>query len=239
MAISRVEDDAFRVSILTAPVMQRQKQLLTKMLALKIRMDAEQRKHMNRFRRCTGQHVMVILQVALGPAQASAYQHANPPGPALGNAQPPLGRRNQRNADQTVRHEQPQRRQVLKKVLFDQRTDGRLDPVLVARAAGFEQIRETRLLTVGEVQQRAGFAGVAAVELTDLRRFARQFRHGVRPFDEPRGGPSGALWVVVFKASSRRPPAQFPRLGRRLQMRAAQPLSHRAPLTLAVAGQVG
>ncbi len=218
MAISRVEDDAFRVLVLRTPVMQRQQQLLRIVLALKIRMDTEQRQHVNRFRRRTGQHVVVILQIPLSPAQAGAHQHPNAPGPAFGDAQPPLWWRNQGNAGQTVRDEQPQCRHVLKKMLLDQRTDGRLDPVLIAGAAGFEQVGEARFLTVGEVEQCAGFAGVAAVELTDLRRFAGQYRHGVRPFDEPRGGRSGALWVVVFKASSRRPPAQFPRLGRLSEM---------------------
>ena len=146
IAIAGVEDDAFRVLVLRAPVVQCLQQLFPVVSPLQIGMYAEQRQHMDRFGRQARQHGVVILQVALSAAQPGAHEHTNAPGPAFGDAQAPLRRCDQGHADQAVRHEQAQRRHVLKIVLFDQSADGRFHTALIAGPTGFEQVSEARLL---------------------------------------------------------------------------------------------
>ena len=140
--------------IFGAPVVHRLKQLLAVMLALEFGVNTQQRQHMHRISRHAGLHRLVIGQIAPRAAQTGAEHHAQLPGPALGNAQAPLRRRDQGNAQQPVIDQQAQRWQILQKMLLDQFAYRGPDPLLVAAALGVEQKTKRRLMAISLVQQR-------------------------------------------------------------------------------------
>ena len=87
-----------------------------------------------------------------------------PARPSLGDVQPTLRRRDQRNGDQPVVQQQPQRRLLLQEMLVHQFTHRGADPLLIARAVGLEEIGKGRFVAVSVIQQRTGFAVVTTVE---------------------------------------------------------------------------
>src|SRR5690606_28433189 len=74
--IARVQYHALRAGVLRAPVMQRGEQLLTPVLALELRVNAQQRQHEVRPRRQAGEHRIVVIEVAARAAQTSRKQKA-------------------------------------------------------------------------------------------------------------------------------------------------------------------
>jgi hypothetical protein len=65
-----------------------------------------------------------------------------------------LRRRDQGNPQQPVIDQQPQRWQILQKMLFDQFAYRGPDPLLVAPALGVEQKTKRRLMPISLIQQR-------------------------------------------------------------------------------------
>ncbi|GBH18080.1 Divalent metal cation transporter [Pseudomonas syringae pv. actinidiae] len=169
-----INDDALRIFVHGAPVVQRCKQLLAQVLAqfltLKLRVQPDERQHMDGFGRQACQHGIVVSQIPLSAAQAGVHDHAQAPGPALGDAKTTQWRRDQRDTHQTIFQKQAQGRLVLQKVLFDQLANGRQYTLFVPFAFGIEQISERRVVPIGPEQQGTGFTGVTTVELADFAR---------------------------------------------------------------------
>ncbi|MNL37908.1 hypothetical protein D3C87_1600850 [compost metagenome] len=133
--------------------MHRLQQLFAEVLALKLWMNPQQRQQVHLVGRHARHHRIVIFEVAAGAAKAGAEHHAQAPGPAVGDAQTPLRRRDQGDADQPVVDQQADGRQVLQKMLLDQFAHGGADPLFVTGAFRFEQVAEGRLVPISLVQQ--------------------------------------------------------------------------------------
>ncbi|MCY1250214.1 hypothetical protein D9M72_638280 [compost metagenome] len=88
-----------------------------------------------------------------------------------------MRRRNQGDADQAVVDQQTDGRQVLEKMLVDQFAHRGANPLFVTGAFSFEQIAESRFVSISLVQQRTGFTGVAAVEHVNIGDGGRGFGH--------------------------------------------------------------
>ncbi|MNY67961.1 hypothetical protein D3C86_2056470 [compost metagenome] len=88
-----------------------------------------------------------------------------------------MRRCDQGDADQAVVDQQANGRQILEKMLGHQLTHGGANPLFVTGAFGFEQIAESRLVSISLVQQRTRFAGVAAVEHVNIGEGGGGFGH--------------------------------------------------------------
>ncbi|MNJ51897.1 hypothetical protein D3C77_472130 [compost metagenome] len=86
------QDDALRMGILGAPVMQRGEHLFAIVLALQVGLNAEQRQQVDSARWHTGHDRLVIVQITPGGAKAGGQQHAQTPRPAFRDFQAPLRR---------------------------------------------------------------------------------------------------------------------------------------------------
>ncbi|MNN47815.1 hypothetical protein D3C81_1622530 [compost metagenome] len=158
--------------------------MFAEVFALELRVNAQQGKHVHGIAGHTRGDGVVVFQIASGATKTGAEHHAQAPRPTLGDAQTPLRWRDQGDADQAVVDQQADGGQVLQKVLFDQFTHRRPHPLLVAGALGFEQVAEGRLVAIGLIEQRAGFAGIAAVEHMYVGDGCLGFRHDG---ESPRG----------------------------------------------------
>ncbi|MNH31270.1 hypothetical protein D3C79_916150 [compost metagenome] len=76
------------------------------MLALKLRMYPQQWQHMHLIGGQAGGQGGLVVHVTPRAAQASAEDHAQAPGPAVGNAQPAHRRHDQGQGNQAVVHQQ-------------------------------------------------------------------------------------------------------------------------------------
>ncbi|MNC54689.1 hypothetical protein D3C75_1041800 [compost metagenome] len=105
-----------------------------------------------------------------------------------------MWRRDQGNADQAIVDQQADGRQILKKMLRDQFAHGGADPMFITGTFGFEQVGECRFMPVSLIQQRARFAGIAAVEHVNISDGGRGFGHDGR---SPRHSSNGCALVVT------------------------------------------
>jgi len=151
--ISGIQHHPLRMFVLGTPVMHSLQQLFTVMLALKLRMDSQQWQHMHRIARQTGHQRCLVIQVATGAAKTGTQDHTHAPGPTFGNAQPTLWRCDQGNADQPIVDQQPQRRQLLEKMLLDQLAYRGANALVIARTLRLEQEGKRRFMTIGVIQQ--------------------------------------------------------------------------------------
>ncbi|MOA12595.1 hypothetical protein D3C78_1326050 [compost metagenome] len=108
------------------------------MLALKLRVNPQQRQHVHRVRRDASRDGGMIVQVTTGTAKTGTQHHPQAPGPAFGNAQPSLRRRDQGNADQPILDYQSDGRQFLEKMLLDQFPYRGPHTLLIAGTLGLE-----------------------------------------------------------------------------------------------------
>src|SRR3990167_2444037 len=163
--------------VVGTPIVYRFQQLLTVVLALKLRVNAQQRQHMHRLVGQARHDGMMVFQVTPRTAHARAQPHADLPGPAFGDAQAPLRRCNQGDADQPVVDEQADGRKFLEEMLLDQFAHGGTYSLLIARPLGFEDVGEGRLMAIRLVQQGSRFTGVAAIEQADFGSGRRSVWH--------------------------------------------------------------
>ncbi|MNC40537.1 hypothetical protein D3C75_892530 [compost metagenome] len=147
------------------------------MLALKLRVHAQQRQHMHLVGGQAGGQGGLVVHVTARTAQASAHHHAQAPGPAVGHAQPAQWRHDQGKGDQAVLHQQADGRQLQVEVLAYPLAHHHPQAPLIAWALGLEDIGEGRFVTVGVVQQRTRLAAVAVIEQADTGRSGSGFGH--------------------------------------------------------------
>src|SRR3546814_2591736 len=105
---------------------------------------------MHRAGRQTRQYRRVVVQIAPGAAEPGGQQHARAPGPAFGDIQPPLRRRNQRDGYQPVVQQQPECWLLLQKMLVYQLPYGRAHALLIAGPVRLEQVGKGRFVTRSE-----------------------------------------------------------------------------------------
>jgi len=179
--ISGVQHDTLGMLVFGTPVMHRLQQLLTVVLALKLRMNPQQWQYMYGIARQTGHQCGLIIEVTPGAAKTGAQDHAHAPCPAFRDAQAPLWWRNQGNADQPVVDQQAERRQFLEKMLLDQLSHCGTNALVVARALRLEQKGKGRLMSIGVIQQRTRLAAVATIKQADLSRGSSRFGHADKP----------------------------------------------------------
>ena len=171
--------------------MHRFEQLFTIMLALKFRVNTQQRQHVHGIARYTGQHGLMVFQVTPGTTQAGTEHHAQLPCPAFSDVQTPHRRRDQGHPNQPIIDQQAQPGAVLQKMLFDQFTHRRPDPLFVTRTVCIEQKAERRFMPISLIQQRPRLARVTAIEQLDLACSNRRLRHDVlSPWRRLDGGAS-------------------------------------------------
>ncbi|MCY1546815.1 hypothetical protein D9M68_828350 [compost metagenome] len=142
--------------------------MLTKVLPLEFRVNANQRQHVVLPRRQACEYRIVVLQITLGAAKAGGQQHAHAPAPAFGDIQAAQRWGDQGHTDQAVVDQQTDGRQIFSEMLLHQFTYRGAYALVVAWPLGFEDIGKRWIVTIGVVQQRARLASIAPIERTDF-----------------------------------------------------------------------